>query len=82
MYAPDIAANEDPGMRRQNVSVAMDADGDFIVAWLGGGMGNSMDIIAQRFNAAGVKQGAEFRVAAVVSDAILANLRGSRSTVQ
>jgi hypothetical protein len=50
------------GGAQKNVSIAMDADGDFVVAWSGGGMGNNMDIIAQRFNAAGVKQGAEFRV--------------------
>ena len=44
-------------------SMAMDADGDFVVAWqsnLQDGSGNG--IFAQRYNAAGVAQGIEFRV--------------------
>ncbi|MEA2708401.1 MAG: hypothetical protein QOF78_1002 [Phycisphaerales bacterium] len=42
-------------------SVAMDANGNFVIAWTsadGGGQG----IFAQRYNAAGVAQGPEFRV--------------------
>ncbi|MCA9094757.1 MAG: hypothetical protein KDA68_14820, partial [Planctomycetaceae bacterium] len=46
-----------------NPSIAMDADGDFVIAWSsflqdGGGFG----IYAQRYNALGAPQGAEFRV--------------------
>jgi hypothetical protein len=44
-------------------AVAMDADGDFVVTWssqLQDGSGNG--IYAQRYNAAGVAQGGEFRV--------------------
>jgi hypothetical protein len=49
-------------------SVAIDADGDFVVAWnsygqdLGGGGKYAGGAYAQRYNAAGVPQGAEFRV--------------------
>ncbi|MGL5095271.1 MAG: hypothetical protein ACRDD1_06765, partial [Planctomycetia bacterium] len=44
-------------------AVAMDADGDFVVAWTGNGQdGSGHGIYAQRYNAAGVAQGAEFRV--------------------
>jgi hypothetical protein len=49
-------------------SVAMDADGDFVVAWnsygqdLGGGGKYAGGAYAQRYNAAGVPQGGEFRV--------------------
>ena len=45
-------------------SVAMDADGDFVVTWTGDSQpgGNINDIYAQRYNAAGVAQGSEFRV--------------------
>ncbi len=43
-------------------SVAMDANGDFLVVWSGSGQGDSGGVFAQRHNAAGVKQGAEFRV--------------------
>jgi len=43
--------------------VAMDADGDFVVAWDSAGQdGSGYGIYAQRYNAAGVAQGDEFRV--------------------
>ncbi len=41
--------------------VAMDADGDFVVAWEGAGV-SSIDIFAQRYNANGERQGPEVRV--------------------
>jgi hypothetical protein len=48
-----------------NGRVASDAAGDFVVVWQGPGVGQSdVDAFGQRFNAAGVKQGGEFRVAA------------------
>ena len=44
-------------------AVAVDADGDFVVTWMSSGQGGSgADIYAQRYNAAGVAQGGEFRV--------------------
>jgi autotransporter-associated beta strand protein len=44
-------------------SVAMDADGDFVVAWGSSGQdGSGYGIFAQRYDAAGVAQGAEFQV--------------------
>ncbi len=44
-------------------SVAMDSDGDFVVAWQSGGQdGSGYGIYAQQYNSAGVAQGAEFRV--------------------
>ena len=44
-------------------AVAMDADGDFVVAWHSYRQDGSIDgVYAQRYNAAGVAQGAEFRV--------------------
>lgn len=44
-------------------SVAMDADGDFVVAWQSLGQDGSSDgVYAQRYNAAGLSQGGEFRV--------------------
>ena len=46
-------------------AVAMDADGDFVVAWHSAGQDDpplsAFGVYAQRFNAAGVKQGGEFR---------------------
>ncbi|REK09042.1 MAG: hypothetical protein DWQ37_19480 [Planctomycetota bacterium] len=43
-------------------SVAMDADGDFVVAWTSSYQdGDSYGIYAQRFDAAGAPQGGEFR---------------------
>jgi hypothetical protein len=43
-------------------STAMDDAGNFVVAWYGRGSGDNFGIFAQRYNAAGVKQGTEFRV--------------------
>jgi hypothetical protein len=44
-------------------SVAMNSDGDFVVAWESYGQdGSFTGIYAQRYNAAGVQQGIEFRV--------------------
>ncbi len=37
-------------------SVAMDATGDFVVAWSSAGDGSSYGVFAQRFNAQGVAQ--------------------------
>jgi len=45
------------------LEVAMDADGDFVVSWRSDGQdGDGSGIFAKRYNAAGVAQGAEFRV--------------------
>ncbi len=44
-------------------TVAMDADGDFVIAWSSKGQDGSYEgAYAQRFNAAGVPQGGEFQV--------------------
>ncbi|HEX8386194.1 MAG TPA: T9SS type A sorting domain-containing protein [Rubricoccaceae bacterium] len=44
-------------------SVAMDADGDFVVAWQSDGQdGSDSGVYAQRYNEVGVAQGGEFRV--------------------
>jgi hypothetical protein len=44
-------------------SIAMDSDGDFVVAWESVAQdGNQSDIYAQRYNNAGVPQGSEFQV--------------------
>ncbi|RCJ28200.1 hypothetical protein A6S26_11720 [Nostoc sp. ATCC 43529] len=46
-----------------NPTVAMDADGDFVIAWISKGQDGSFDgIYAQRYNRAGVAQGGEFKV--------------------
>ena len=50
-------------------SVAMDADGDFVVTWSSLGQDGSFNgIYAQRYSAAGVPQGAEFRVNTYTTD--------------
>jgi hypothetical protein len=50
-------------------AVAMDADGDFVVAWTSYGQdGSYSGVYAQRFNAAGTAQGAEFRVNSFTTD--------------
>ncbi len=46
----------------------MDADGDFVVTWVSDGQdGSGWGIYAQRYNAAGVAEGAEFLVNTVTS---------------
>jgi hypothetical protein len=49
---------------QHNPSVAArDSNGDFVIAWQSSGQdGNSFGIYAQRYNATGVTQGAEFKV--------------------
>jgi hypothetical protein len=48
---------------QKSAAVAMDGDGDFVIAWQGSGQDGSSDgIFAQRYNNAGVRQGVEFMV--------------------
>ncbi len=47
---------------QQFPTVDMDLAGNFVIAWSGNGSGDTAGVFAQRFNAAGVAQGAEFRV--------------------
>jgi hypothetical protein len=50
-------------------AVAIDASGNFIVAWQSGGQdGSEFGIYAQRYNPAGVPQGLEFRVNTTTAD--------------
>lgn len=49
--------------KQRNASVAMDSDGDFVVAWESAGqVDGSYDIRAQRFDNTGMTQGSEFLV--------------------
>jgi hypothetical protein len=43
-------------------SVALDGDGDFVVAWASEQDGSNLGVFARRFNAAGVAQASEFQV--------------------
>ncbi|HLA63184.1 MAG TPA: hypothetical protein VK610_02065, partial [Rhodothermales bacterium] len=45
-------------------AVAMDADGDFVVTWMSAHDGAGSGIFAQRYDATGMPQGAEFPVSA------------------
>lgn len=48
---------------QQDARVAMDAAGNFVIAWSSNNQdGNSWGVFAQRYNAAGVAQGSEFQV--------------------
>ena len=54
---------------QNNSTVAMDADGDFVVTWSSYFQDGSNDgVYAQRYSAAGVKQGGEFRVNTTTAD--------------
>ncbi|MEH2210219.1 hypothetical protein, partial [Nostoc sp.] len=48
---------------QSNSTVAIDADGDFVISWISSGQdGSGNGIYAQRYNSAGVAQGGEFKV--------------------
>jgi uncharacterized repeat protein (TIGR01451 family) len=57
---------------QKSPSVAMDADGDFVIAWQSQGQDNSpafdSGVYAQRYSADGIKAGAEFLVNTVTDD--------------
>jgi hypothetical protein len=50
-------------------TVAMDKDGDFVIAWQGEGPGDSYGVFARRFDSAGVGIGTEFLVNNFVTNA-------------
>ena len=63
----EFLVNTTTANQQENPTVAMDADGDFVIAWQSFGQdhplpGTDYGVYAQRFNAAGVKQGGEFLV--------------------
>jgi hypothetical protein len=63
----DIKVNTFTTGLQSNPSVAMDSDGDFVITWQsnlqdGANYGGNYGIYAQRYNASGVPQGAEFLV--------------------
>jgi hypothetical protein len=57
---------------QESPAVAMDASGNFVVAWDGNGPGDSQGIFAQRYSSTGVAQGGEFRVNSTAADLQLA----------
>ncbi len=61
----DIQVNTTTAGNQRNASVAMDADGDFVVVWEGPTTslyGSGYDIYARRFDSMGKALGGEFRV--------------------
>jgi hypothetical protein len=69
----ETRANTTTGSTQQNdpdipQSVAMDANGNYVVVWSGNGPGDTAGIFAQRYNADGVAQGGEFRVNSTVAN--------------
>ena len=60
---PELQANTYTTSNQMRASVALDAAGDYVVAWQSLGQdGSGWGIYAQRYNAAGVARGSEFRV--------------------
>src|SRR5687768_3052215 len=69
----EFRANTFTADTQQDPSVALDADGDFVIAWTSGTLASGQDgstygVYAKRFNAAGVVQGSEFRVNSFTTD--------------
>jgi len=60
---PEVRINTTTAASQIAPAIAVDADGDYVVAWISDGTdGDNFGIFAQRFNSAGVAQGAEFQV--------------------
>ncbi|MBD2410859.1 hypothetical protein FACHB389_00145 [Nostoc calcicola FACHB-389] len=60
---PEFKVNTYTNNEQKNPTVAMDADGDFVVSWTSYGQdGSGFGIYAQRYNSAGIPQGNEFKV--------------------
>ena len=61
---PEFQVNTVTTSDQIDPAVAMDADGNFVVAWvdIGGADGDIAGVFAQRYNAAGVARGSEFQV--------------------
>ena len=53
---------------QQSASVAVDASGNFVVVWSGGGSGDADGVFFQRYDASGVAQGSEIRVNTTTTD--------------
>jgi hypothetical protein len=69
----EFAINEYTTSNQQLPSVAMDADGDFVVAWQSNGQdGNGNEIWARRFAATGAPAAGEFHVNTTTTSAQLA----------
>ena len=66
---PEFQVNSFTTGNQIDPAIAMDADGDFVVAWSGNGPGDTSGVFAQRFNAAGVALGPEFLVNTTTSEA-------------
>lgn len=64
----EFLVNTSTANGQANASVAVDSDGDFVVVWQSA-HGATTDIYAQRYNAAGVAQGAETLVNTTTADA-------------
>jgi Secretion system C-terminal sorting domain len=48
---------------QRSPSIAMDSDGDFVIAWMSDGQdGDGLGVYAQRYNSSGLAQGTEFLV--------------------
>ena len=67
-----VNSNSSTGQFNISPSVAMDSDGDFVVAWSSGGgqQGKYEDIHIQRYNNRGNKQGSEILIEATTSQSL------------
>jgi hypothetical protein len=61
-FGPPFTVSSTTGGHQQGPSVAMAADGSFVVAWYGNGPGDGFGVFARRFAVTGTPLGDEFRV--------------------
>ncbi len=62
----EFGVNSTTANHQRNPDIAMNAAG-FVIVWQGNGPDDSNDVFGQRYNAAGVAQGGEFRVNSTTS---------------
>ena len=61
--ASEFQVNSSTVQRQTDAAVDVDADGDFVVAWMSdNGVGTQTDVFVRRFNSLGAAQGPQFQV--------------------
>lgn len=65
----EFRVNATTAGNQRHSTVAMDADGDFVITWSSAGQdGSGYGVYAQRYNSAGVAQGGEFPVNSTIAN--------------
>ena len=58
----ELPVNTTTAGAQSDPSIAMDADGDFVIVWAGAGTGDTVGVFGQRFDSSGAAQSGEFLI--------------------